>query len=52
MYIHIREQENDSLFHDDVGIIADVALKFINHFGVHVFWDLIFEPKSITYSIR
>ena len=33
-------------------IIANVALKFINHFWVHVFWDLIFKPKSITISIK
>ena len=36
----------------NVDIIADVALKFKNHFRVHVFWDLTFELKSIAYSIR
>ena len=33
-------------------IIANVALKFINHCWVHVFWDLIFKPKYITISIK
>ena len=36
----------------NVDIIADIPIKFVNHFRVQVFWDLIFQPDGITYSIK
>ena len=48
-YIHLHKQENGV---NDVNIIADIVLEFINPFQVHVFLNLVFKPKSITYSIR